>query len=650
MKKALAVIALVVIGILFIMFMGRDRAGPIKQAARQASVQPIFIHPMLLVSFTDPIKTPEPKIEKRITKSDIEALIKEALAERDVEKYSTYAKEVEIYGHKPYSNTFIILNSLLPDFSKLPERIVVVYKTEKKDVNAYDKKYADDVKTFSELADVSIPTAQKIIGSLSQKGYSISKEEVMEDSKVELLWFDDGWDDKYPQTLNWEVRLEGTKNNRIQGYANGMLMIQPIPEDARVYVKFSVQKMLPAHIPDSDEAKQLKGDKERLNERIKELQEALEKEKAKGEIKPPKRDIRNATRMDVLFGVVKLEKIWAQTGASGIFLGNMRVREGFHGRASHAWNEQAISPKEKAVVLTNAHVANSALSGGLYVSDDLEAMLIVLPGYPFIRFTSQSDTYGSKAHILSVDGKIVMSSDFDCAIMVTTAIPHMEPYRAILGNSDKVREGLSVVSVGNPIGLQKFTSEGVVSRTDYNILQSDIGNYLLPHINNTSRLNGLLNANFWIDTPVGAGGISGSGIWALEGSEAGRVIAINSFGMVSATANRYTFSTGKMVDPKEFYVSGVDPKAYGFIKDTAKDLVDILFKKEGYRDADFAVPMAVFEKDHPGLVKQLHGGMATVPGVHGGIPINKIKLFLQESGLDPNHFEWDGAKGRYWEK
>ena len=448
-----------------------------------------------------------------------------------------------------------------------------------------------------------------------------------------------------------------------------MLEIQPIPEDARVYVKFSYLKMLPAFIPDYDEAKKYQADKKRLENKIKELEKNRKQEKKeikkllqekidqlKKELEDKKakeskkRDITKVTWSDVKYGIVKVKTIWGQSGASGIFLGNMRVRNEFYGTAYHGSVTQNTMPRDKAVILTNAHVAMQAIQGQTYVSKDLEQMLLVFPGQPYIRYTSESDRYGSPANILMVNSSLVMSSDFDCAIMVTSAVPHMEQYKAILGDSDNVKENLNIVSVGNPLGLQKFSSEGIVSRTDYDILKSSIGDYILKYVKNRGQLNGLLNANFWIDTPIGAGGISGSGIWALEGSEAGKVIAINSFGMVTGTANEFIFSTGKDLDPKTIYLSDWDSRSYNSIKDTAKEFIDLIFKKESFRDADFVVPMEMFKENYPSIAKQLHGGRVSVSGVHGGIPINKIKLFLQESGLDPEHFGWDKAEDKYWEK
>ena len=32
------------------------------------------------------------------------------------------------------------------------------------------------------------------------------------------------------------------------------------------------------------------------------------------------------------------------------------------------------------------------------------------------------------------------------------------------------------------------------------------------------------------------------------------------------------------------------------------------------------------------------------------IPINKVKAYLQERGMDPEHFGWEGLQDEYWEK
>jgi len=60
-----------------------------------------------------------------------------------------------------------------------------------------------------------------------------------------------------------------------------------------------------------------------------------------------------------------------------------------------------------------------------------------------------------------------------------------------------------------------------------------------------------------------------------------------------------------------------------------------------------------FMEDNPGLKESYEeqcGGIVAVAGMNGCIPINHVKRFLQERGLDPAHFQWAGLKDSYWEK
>ena len=58
-------------------------------------------------------------------------------------------------------------------------------------------------------------------------------------------------------------------------------------------------------------------------------------------------------------------------------------------------------------------------------------------------------------------------------------------------------------------------------------------------------------------------------------------------------------------------------------------------------------------KEHPDFQEAYEkqcGGKVDMAGMNGCIPINYVKRFLQERGLDPAHFQWEGLKANYWEK
>ena len=39
-----------------------------------------------------------------------------------------------------------------------------------------------------------------------------------------------------------------------------------------------------------------------------------------------------------------------------------------------------------------------------------------------------------------------------------------------------------------------------------------------------------------------------------------------------------------------------------------------------------------------------------VAGLNGAVPINGIKRYMQERGLDPMHFGFEGVKPKYWQR
>jgi len=279
----------------------------------------------------------------------------------------------------------------------------VVYKVEKTEITEWEKQYEKDILAISELANVSPTQARGIISRLRVEGYSISKEEVDVEQGVTLLWFDDGWDDPYPLTLEWQVVVEGTEENIIMGYdPRGVLIVKPIPEKSvgelkRVMVGAGYFDLKDEYKPKTEVEKALEGE-------VKILKEALGKQKKEEEV--DKRDIGKATWADVTYGTVKVEEFWVMSAASGVFLGNMKAREAFGGEQSYGGQVHDIWGEKKGVVLTNAHVAQASLNLKIYVSKDKEVMWVFFPATAMVRYTQDSDLYGSPAQILTIDGKL----------------------------------------------------------------------------------------------------------------------------------------------------------------------------------------------------------------------------------------------------
>ena len=636
----------------------------VRQMARRASVQTVFQIPIIKVTFTKPL--PE---EKKLTEEDVKKLLQEKLdvleekmkkvVDEKIEKqnediWESSVSPLEVWGYDPISNDQIPLKALVPKGAKIPTRILVVGKVKKQEgIDAWNKEYSKDVLTISETANVSPSKAKEIVSSLRAKGYSINKEVIEESEKIELLWFSDGWDDKYPTTLNWRVALESDERdtNIIIGYdPRGILKIKPIKEDQRVHVVASYFEVKDEFKEKPDEIKRLEEKIKQLEEDKKDLENVLENLLQKQTKEKTKRDISTATWLDVKYGTVKLERFWAVTAASGIFLGNMRTNEKFKGwNWSREWGyyRHANFPKTQAVILTNAHVAALALNYQVYVSEDKEIMWVLYPGIPFIRYTRTSDYYGSPATILSIDQVPVISSDYDCAIMLTSPVPEYEKYKAVLGNSDNVREGQKVLMVGNPAIMQKFSTEGIISNTHYSFLDRLDLDYFLHRIfenqsgdvNIKRMFNWMKNSNFWIDCPIGIGGTSGSGVWALDGPEKGKVIALHNMGLMTGFSSFAVETKGRKFD------------AYNM--DQNKRIKDCrqykkVFDDFSYRKAIYKILYKDFLKKFPSFKES--EPMVAISGMNGAVPISKIKRFLQERGLDPNHFGWEGAIGSYWEK
>jgi hypothetical protein len=630
----------------------------VKLRARRASVQPVFYIPVLKVWFSTPLEE-----DKEVKRSQLEKILQEKIQEalekerelQKIDKYETRITEIDVWGYQPRSKTEIPLRAFAPDYVKFPEKVLVVYKTEKKDIMEWEKEYEKDVLAISEIANVSPRVAKSIVSRLRAEGYSISKESIAKESEIELLWFDDGWDDNYPITLSWSVEVEGTNQNIITGYDpfRAVLIVKPIPDDMgeikRVHVKAGYLDLLAQYKPKSKEILDLEKEVERYRKK--------ERENMK---KPPKRDISKATWNDVRMGTVNVEQFWVMTAASGIFLGNMQVSNEIEGFTSY-WGgaRQYVLPKSKGVVLTNAHVAVNAIKFTVYISKDKEVMYIIYPGDPFIRYTQDSDYFGSPAQLLTDYGAPILSSDFDTALMVTTQVPQYEQYKAILGDSDKVKEGDEVIMVGNPMYLQKFLTRGVVSNKSYDIMKSFLVDRWLNEGISKRLFNWARNSSFWFDTPIGIGGTSGSGVWAMSGSEKGKVIALHNMGMVQPTAISYAKRISKDAeDPNIDMDIDIDIDIESFNNDkrlirlSAKDMRKFLFQNYSYRDAKFAFNISWKRDIDEEFLKALqeHGAYVDVSGMNAGIPINTVKRFLQERGIDPENFGWKGVSKEYWEK
>ena len=86
----------------------------------------------------------------------------------------------------------------------------------------------------------------------------------------------------------------------------------------------------------------------------------------------------------------------------------------------------------------------------------------------------------------------------------------------------------------------------------------------------------------------------------------------------------------------------------GLTQDHARYLFKSLHPSAGYTES-----FDSFLKEHNDLAeiisKQHHGHMP-ISGMNIGVPINYAKRFLQERGLDPEHFGWEKLDKNYWVK
>jgi len=635
----------------------------VNRVARSASVQAKFEVPLTYIFFSEKYVPPKEKAAKTLSEEDAQKLARDIVAdmfEEKFERHMAFLTGFEKWGYEPKSRDRIPLLALCPSGVKVPDKILTVWKTEKKNIDPDKLEHQQDVKTISETLNVSLSMAKGLVNKLDTVGYMLTKEELDTTSEVELIWYDDGWSDQYPRTLDWEVTVHGSEKNIIKGYENGFILTGTIPEGKLAHIKagyMDIKEKFKA-APDPVIQSQKKT--------IERLQKQLDSKKKKYEYK--KRSIANATYGDLLRGVVKIRTFYYSTAASGSFIGNMVVGDSskpVNGFMS-SWggmNLQHTERNNRALVLTNAHVAQIGLRGdGIHVSEDMEYMWWIGAGRPSIRYTTESDLYGTPAHLLIMDGSPVMSISLDTAIMVTTAMPGFQRFKAILGNSDLVRSGDRIISVGNPAGHMKFTTEGRVSNHNHKRSSAIYFDYALRYGMNMARFLQGENASMWFETTIGVGGVSGSGVWASDGPNRGKIIALRNSGLnmlvgmapVSTDSEPITFAT--------FGFSEYSDEVGHLIKDTIHKYRDRLFRKP-FRECRVAYLPKDIDHDFPHFkeawasrfgytfadVNQVNG-YASIAGMNAGIPINKVKMFLQERGLDPEHFGWDGLDGSYFAK
>ena len=156
----------------------------------------------------------------------------------------------------------------------------------------------------------------------------------------------------------------------------------------------------------------------------------------------------------------------------------------------------------------------------------------------------------------------------------------------------------------------------------------------------------MINSDLWFDTPIGIGGTSGSGVWALEGSEKGKVIALHNMGLRQPLSVASATSDGK--------TNRILPE----LSVSPDSLLESVLRKHGskfftdypFKEAKFTLDALGFSRQEPIFRKAMEscGLWVDVAGMNAGVPINKIKQYLQERGLDPADFGWEGISENYW--
>ena len=623
----------------------------IKIAAREASVQILEIVPVMRVSFTKPADTEKAQTTeelkeemKELLAQEIKDAIKQARVDAEEPKHLTTLTTFEKYGVQSKSRQEIALGAIAPEWAKWPKRVLVVSRIDKKDINAYDEAFDKDVLAISETTGVSASKAKAMLKKLASEGYQVTKDTVEPEAEVVLLHFG-YWEDSYPTTLKWEVKCDGVSVPIIGYDPRGILKVQPIPEDddgdiKRVYVKAGYFDLKEKFKPKTNLEDSLQNEKEVLEERIKQLEKKLEGPPDK----PYKRDITKATMYDVQYGRVLLEEFYMKSGGTGCYLGTMQVSKEMSGFAYGGYH--SMTSKYKSVILTNSHVASAMYSFHIYVSDDKEVMYIIFPAYGFIRFTQDSDSFGSPAAILAIDGSLVDSMDNDAAILVTSRVPSLERYAAKFGDSSKVKEGTEVCSVGNPMMVQSMLTVGVVSNVNYSALKSPLADGWLAEGMSRQEFEWISASTMWVDTTIGIGGVSGSGLFALEGRQAGKLIGLRNMGMMSSHAIATPTATQKI---DQTYLGDMLPS--GPVRSVMKKHYKTVFDGFDYKKAIFNTPLKNFTGPDETLQTIFHvGSRHSVAGMNGAIPINSIIEFLSERGLPVEDWGAKELDGKYWQK
>lgn len=641
----------------------------IRTLARASSVQLAFHFPVLHAYFATPLKDKkqvtvalldkifEEKIEY-LQKEIQEAILKERKWQSQ-KRYSTYPTEIDVWIESP-SRTSIPLGMMAPDHAKWLKNVLIVAEVEKEEIDPYDKKYKDDVRSISETANVSLPKAKEILSRIKASGYTISKEEIKRSTNVKLLHLPD-WTTKYPSTLRWEVTVEGEPDiNIIMGYDSyrGILEVRPIPKDRRVHVVVSYYDLKDNFKPKSDELNAVEKEKKELQKRLDRLQKEKDTlyekhQKSIQKKEDSKRDIGRATWADVIYGIVKLEEFWMVSAATGLYLGNTEVSsretEG-RDRTWQGWREAGgyLTEKTKGtagVILTNAHVAHMAIDFNVYISKDLEHMWIVWPGKPYVRYTAESDHFGTPAYVYNVDGENVISWDFDSALMLTSPVFGMEKNRAVLGNSDKIENGQGIIIVGNPGIVQKFSVEGTITNKDFSLWKSIYTANWFPEIKNKVQYNYLKNASIWFDA-LAHGGNSGSAVWMSEGSQKGKVIGLLNMGLKQPLAFAPIKERSISLVNESENVKLIDTPIGAFfvgleLAKTTKTYMAKFFEQHSVEKAEYNMAYEHFLLEHPTFeIVMKERRYVSMAGMTAAIPINHILRFLQERGIDPKQFNW----------
>lgn len=616
------------IGLVGMYFMSPTRT--VDEIARGATVQPLLQFSVLKVSYTeDENELTDKERFKKMIQDEFERY------EDDQDRHLAYLTDFEVFGHEVASSTHVILGRVkgVPEGVKFPQRVLVVYKTEKEEIDPWEDENKKDVYAISEVANVSLDAATSILMRIKAAGYSVTKTEVKEDSKVELLWFDDGWSDKYPVTLDWEVTLEGSEDNIITGYDGtlGVLTVKPIPEVS--YGEMTKVRVKAGYLD-------LKGKFKKSDEVLK-LEEEIEK--LRGPTKDPEsgRDIKNVTWADVRAGTVKLEQFWFLGGGTGVYLGDVEEDVGDPWSSLGWFYDVAYrGTGMKGLVLTNAHVVQGVFTFRILINEQNTEMYIVYPADLGVRFSNESNRYGTASAVLAIDGQPVVNWDCDSAIIATTALKDHKRYAAVLGDSSKVKNGEPVITAGFPLLLGKMTSRGVISNTKFSIIDAPAYSWLVKYLGHDYKW--IKNTNFWADPPIGQGGVSGSGMWAVEGSEKGKVIALRNAVMGSRKKNILA-SEVSVID--RVTINELSNEIDDFYPLRNAEYGELFFKNSNSNNVEFTRSVDMLEDDvfKEFLVKQ--DSMAS--GLNISIPINLVKNFLVEAGVSIDGVE---TTDEHWEK